>query len=322
MRSRCCSPPEHCPIGRSRVARRADEVDQLVDPLRRAPRARRPGSGSPKRSPSRPSPTMSTPRIRSDGSKLRVAAGTRSRDSFAAPGRAEHLALARRQRHEPENRLEERRLPDAVRPEDRDELAGATSSSTSRHTASRPPSSTRGAVQSTPRSLAASPSSTRHWRSPRQCPERAKLRTCHAWNVAPAGVERLGHRGHRDVLAPRRVDEPLHVGRRVLAVVDEHLDLVDPRSARRRSPCPVAVGSLPSAIASRKRLGRHQSRPAACGQRRPRCSPTRRWACPRSCRLICRSSGSYSRRFRRSCGVLALLVRRRVRPDRALRDRR
>ena len=68
--SRCCSPPEHCPIGRPRVLVRADEVDELVDPLPIAPA---PGAGQ------RDAVAVAVeteahdvdPRMRTDGSKLR-----------------------------------------------------------------------------------------------------------------------------------------------------------------------------------------------------------------------------------------------------------
>ena len=90
--------PSSSPIGRSRVGRaRRRARSTSCDPLASAPRGRRAGSGSPQRSPSRPSRTRSTPRIRVDGVEARAAAaGSRSRALRLARGRAEDGRACRR----------------------------------------------------------------------------------------------------------------------------------------------------------------------------------------------------------------------------------
>ncbi len=88
--SRCCSPPEHSPIGRCAYA---EAPTSSITSRTRSSAARRAvlkrrenGSGTPQRSPSSPSRTTSTPRIRSDASKFRRC-GRYPICSPAAPGR-------------------------------------------------------------------------------------------------------------------------------------------------------------------------------------------------------------------------------------------
>ena len=124
MSSRCCSPPESSPIGSSAYALGADELDHLVHPRRRL--AARPSRqrDAPARAVEAESHEVDAADVRAlvEVPPLRQVA---DRGVGAAGALAEHRRPAGRERQEPEDRLDERRLAGAVRAEDRDEVAVA-----------------------------------------------------------------------------------------------------------------------------------------------------------------------------------------------------
>ena len=235
------------PIGRSRVRLGADErrsARRPAAPL--APAARAPATGRP-------------------SGRRRARAARCRRRGCAATGRSSAVAAGSRSRRS--------RRPAGGRARSTSPAASGTSrgspsaASTSRRRSARAPRRTRRRGRRGRRR--ARPCGRRDRRAPTANRHRARhdalagasasssarsSRTCHAWNVAVSGtsVSVIGRDGM--CATARGVDQALHVGRRVLAVVDEHLDLAccDLRVDRRLVG---AVGSLPSATASRNDSG-------------------------------------------------------------------
>ena len=311
--SRCCSPPESVPIGRARVGARADQLESPRST--RSPPARR--SGSPQRAPS--SPSLHEVDAADPGCRRRsggAAAGSRSA-RFRAPGRApEHRRLAPRERQLSEQHPQQRRLARPVRSEDRRELPrGDLDVDIAPHHVAADPR-LRAARARTAGAACACGARARGRRRRRRCSApcsgsssarahlpvawwsaASRLRSwasCHCSNVAEAGesvsvIVVIGMWAARASWLTRWTS-----GRRVLAVVDPHLDrvafdLAVDRLLVRRAHVGSLGDRLGEAVGRQQRRGRGLRRAAG---RCSRCSPPGR---PRSASGSARAAGRIRR---------------------------
>ena len=250
---RCCSPPEQLadrPRGVRGRARRAPSTSAT-----RSRGARPPASGSPQRSPSSPSRTRSTPRIRVEESKrvpLRQVADRgvpASRRLRRGPTRSRARAGSR-----PSRTRSSVDFPAPFGPRTATSSPGSTASVASSRS-SRSPILAAASRSSTRRQVALERSSGSSW-SRLPLLERRVFRR-----------EGLRDRDDRDVLGPRERGELLDVRRDVLAVEDPDLHLRAAGAAARRSALSDALTSLPSATAFAKPGGVSELQPEARAER-------------------------------------------------------
>ena len=201
--NRCCSPPEHCADRAVRVRVRADEVDELVDPLPRRARLRRARQRHAVAVAVEPEPHDVDAADRASTDRSCGAGGdSRSRGRPRRPAGRARGSRPRSAGSAPRIALSSVDFPTPFGPRIATNSRSGMSRSTSRHTV-RPPSDRRAPtgtrVASSSSLIGASACAARP-------AARAAGASCHSWNVASRGHERLGHRRDRDVArrAPRR----------------------------------------------------------------------------------------------------------------------